>query len=219
MNAPTRRATVPAMGQGSPQPPRFAGSDPHRGRPMSKRVVIAGGGVAALETALALKELADERIEVELVAPEPHFWYRPLSVAEPFGLGEAQHHELGALAAAAGATFTLAALDGVDVAGRQARTSVGDDPLRRAHGRGRGGPGGGGRRRTHLPRPGRQRRVPGAARGGRRGRSAAPRVRRPLGRGLVAAALRAGADDRRTSRGTPRSTGSSSSSSPPSTSR
>jgi sulfide:quinone oxidoreductase len=95
---------------------------------MSERVVIAGGGVAALEAALALRALSEERLEIELIGPEPHFWYRPLSVAEPFALGEAQHYELGALAAAAGATFTLGAVEGVDVAGHEARTSVGDIP-------------------------------------------------------------------------------------------
>ena len=41
------------------------------------KVVIAGGGVAALEAALALRALAEDRISVELIAPELHFWYRP----------------------------------------------------------------------------------------------------------------------------------------------
>lgn len=95
---------------------------------MATRVVIAGGGVAALEAALALRALAEERVEVELVGPEPHFWYRPLSVAEPFGLGETNHYELAALAAAAGATFTRGTLEGVDAARREALTSVGAIP-------------------------------------------------------------------------------------------
>lgn len=89
------------------------------------RVVIAGGGVAALEAALALRALTEERIEIELVGPEPHFWYRPLSVAEPFELGETQRYELGPLATAAGATFTLGTLQGVDAARHEAKTSVG----------------------------------------------------------------------------------------------
>src|SRR5262249_1500717 len=53
-------------------------------------------------------------------------WYRPLSVAEPFELGEAHRYELGELAEAAGATFTLGALEGVDAVRHVARTSVGD---------------------------------------------------------------------------------------------
>ena len=95
---------------------------------MVKRVVIAGGGVAALEAALALRSLAKERVAIELFGSEPHFWYRPLSVAEPFELGEAHRYELSALAAAAGATFTLATLQGVDASRRAAMTSVGAIP-------------------------------------------------------------------------------------------
>jgi sulfide:quinone oxidoreductase len=93
----------------------------------STRVVIAGGGVAALEAALALRALAEERVTVELVAPELQFWYRPLSVAEPFGLGETKHFELGELAAAAGAGFSPGALVGIDAQRRQARTSAGTE--------------------------------------------------------------------------------------------
>ena len=70
------------------------------------KVLIAGGGVAALEAALALRALAGDRAAVELLAPEPQFWYRPMSVAEPFGLGEARRFELQELATAAGATYT-----------------------------------------------------------------------------------------------------------------
>jgi sulfide:quinone oxidoreductase len=92
------------------------------------RVVIAGGGVAALEAALSLRTLAGERVAIELVGPEPHFWYRPLAVAEPFELGEAHRYELGALASAVGATFTRGTLLGVDAARHQAKTSVGDFP-------------------------------------------------------------------------------------------
>jgi sulfide:quinone oxidoreductase len=93
---------------------------------MKKRVLIAGGGVAALEAALALRELAEERVVVELLAPEPHFWYRPLSVAEPFGLSETHRYELATLTAAAGATCTLGTLEGVDAIGHKVQTSVGE---------------------------------------------------------------------------------------------
>jgi len=81
---------------------------------MAMRVLIAGGGVAALEAALALRALAEERVSVELLGSEPHFWYRPLSVAEPFALGEARHFELSELAPQAGASFSLGELVGVD---------------------------------------------------------------------------------------------------------
>jgi sulfide:quinone oxidoreductase len=88
-------------------------------------VLIAGGGVAALEAALALRTLAEDRVSVALIAPEPHFWYRPLAVAEPFELGKVQHLELSTLAAEAGATFTPGKLVSVDAARRIAYTSPG----------------------------------------------------------------------------------------------
>jgi sulfide:quinone oxidoreductase len=92
---------------------------------MATRVLIAGGGVAALEAALALRDLAGERVRVELVAPEPRFWYRPVSVAEPFGLGEVRHFDLSELASSAGATFSPGALVGVDARARLAHLSTG----------------------------------------------------------------------------------------------
>jgi sulfide:quinone oxidoreductase len=86
-------------------------------------VVVAGGGVAALEAALTLRELGEGRIRVELLAPEPSFWYRPVAVAEPFGLGEVRHFDLGQLADGVGAFVTLGSLAGVDVDRREARTA------------------------------------------------------------------------------------------------
>ena len=78
------------------------------------RVLIAGGGVAAIEAALALRDLAADRVAVELLAPEQHFWYRPLSVVAPFELGEVTRFELDALARQIGGSFTLGALTGID---------------------------------------------------------------------------------------------------------
>ena len=77
-------------------------------------VLIAGAGVAALEAALALRELAGDEVSVQLVAPERDFVYRPLAVAEPFRLAEVRRFPLGVLAAAAGAELhhgTLAAVE------------------------------------------------------------------------------------------------------------
>lgn len=89
------------------------------------RVVIAGGGVAALEAALALRALAADRVDVGLLAPDPRFWYRPLAVAEPFGLGEVRHFDLAELAAEAGARYLPGALTRVDVDERIAHASTG----------------------------------------------------------------------------------------------
>jgi sulfide:quinone oxidoreductase len=89
------------------------------------KVVIAGGGVAALEATLALRELAADRVSVELLAPEARFWYRPLAVAEPFRLGSVIQLELDGLTRTIGATFTPGTLIGVDATRRVAHTSRG----------------------------------------------------------------------------------------------
>ena len=68
------------------------------------RVVIAGGGVAAIETLLALRSLAGDRLETEIVAPVREFVYRPLAVAGPFDLGDPPRFELAEIADDLGAT-------------------------------------------------------------------------------------------------------------------
>jgi len=57
-------------------------------------VVIAGGGVAAVESLLALRELAGERVALTLVSPEREFLYRPVTVAEAFDRAEAHSYAL-----------------------------------------------------------------------------------------------------------------------------
>jgi sulfide:quinone oxidoreductase len=97
-------------------------------RPRSAyRVLIAGGGVAALEAALALRELAEERVQIELLAPETHFWYRPLAVAEPFGLGQVHRLDLVDFAHECRVQASLGALAGVDAEKHVARTRAGYD--------------------------------------------------------------------------------------------
>lgn len=49
------------------------------------RIVIAGGGVAGLEAAIALRSLGGDRVAPVLVAPQREFSFRALEVAEPFG--------------------------------------------------------------------------------------------------------------------------------------
>ena len=70
------------------------------------KALIVGGGVAGLEAMLALRALAPDLVDVELVSAERHFYYRPLAVAEPFGLGKVRRWELGDLARTAGADFS-----------------------------------------------------------------------------------------------------------------
>jgi sulfide:quinone oxidoreductase len=79
-----------------------------------RHVVVAGAGVAGLETALALQAVAPEHVSVELITPEDEFVYRPLAVAEPFHVGEMRRFPLARLVAAAGAELRLGALAAVD---------------------------------------------------------------------------------------------------------
>jgi sulfide:quinone oxidoreductase len=88
-------------------------------------VLIAGGGVAGLEALLALRALAGDLVDLELLAPEPAFWYRPLAVAEPFDAGRVHHFELASIAESAAASFTLGQLATVDADARILRTGQG----------------------------------------------------------------------------------------------
>ena len=49
-----------------------------------RQVLIAGGGVAGLEAAFALRQIAGDRVTVQILAPASEFVYRPTSVGEPF---------------------------------------------------------------------------------------------------------------------------------------
>jgi sulfide:quinone oxidoreductase len=79
-----------------------------------RHVVIAGAGVAGLETALALKAEAHDFVSVELVAPETEFVYRPLAVAAPFGVGEVRKFPLDKLVHETGARLRRGRVASVD---------------------------------------------------------------------------------------------------------
>jgi sulfide:quinone oxidoreductase len=81
------------------------------------RVVIAGGGVAGLEAALALRDLAENRVSIELIAPEHDFVYRPLAVAEPFRIADTRSFPLAALVDDAGASLRRDRVKAVDLDG------------------------------------------------------------------------------------------------------
>jgi sulfide:quinone oxidoreductase len=74
----------------------------HASHPQT-HVVIAGGGVAAVELALALDDLAGDRVRLTLVAPEPDFELRPLRTAEPFAQDHVRRRALSDLAEEVGA--------------------------------------------------------------------------------------------------------------------
>jgi len=88
-------------------------------------VVIAGGGVAALEAALALHALAGERVQVRLLAPETELTYRPMTVGEPFSLPPARRHLVARIAERAGAEVIADRFAHVDAAQRIVHTEGG----------------------------------------------------------------------------------------------
>ena len=89
------------------------------------KVGIAGGGVAALEALMALRELAEERVSLELVTPTPEFAYRPLAVAEPFGLGEARRYDVVRMAADHGAAVHIGSVKSIDTVAHHILTGDG----------------------------------------------------------------------------------------------
>ena len=93
----------------------------------SQRVVIAGGGFAALEAVLGLRRLAGHRVEIDLVSPARELVYRPLSVVEAFGLGEAPRFDLGEIADDQDVRLHVDSIESVDTEARVARTRSGEE--------------------------------------------------------------------------------------------
>lgn len=78
------------------------------------RVVIVGGGVAGLEAALALRELAGERVVTTVLAPATEFVYRPTRVREPFGHSTARRYPLDEICRDIGADLASDAFKWLD---------------------------------------------------------------------------------------------------------
>lgn len=78
------------------------------------RVLIVGGGVGAIETALALHDLAGDRVQVEICAGRGDFVYRPFAVGEPYGASRVLRYGLERLAESCGAGFRQENVAAVD---------------------------------------------------------------------------------------------------------
>src|SRR3954470_15269878 len=87
------------------------------------RALVAGGGPAAIEAVLTLRELAPT-IDVTLLAPDACYRYRPLSTVAPFAHGEVREYDLGGLAEL-GVTIERDALRRVDPDARVVSTEGG----------------------------------------------------------------------------------------------
>jgi sulfide:quinone oxidoreductase len=95
-----------------------------RARP---RVVIAGGGVAGLETLLALRALVGDRVDITLVTPELRFVNRSMTVTRPFGPPGAHGVRMQDVIAQYGARWHRGSVDRVEHERRVVVMHAGDE--------------------------------------------------------------------------------------------
>jgi sulfide:quinone oxidoreductase len=88
-------------------------------------VVVAGGGVAAIEGVLRLRRLAGDSVKITLLAPNEEFAFRALSVEEPFARGGAERHPLRRIARDTGAEWLRDSLEWIDPDGQLVHTGGG----------------------------------------------------------------------------------------------
>jgi sulfide:quinone oxidoreductase len=100
---------------------------PTRRERVRPQVLIAGGGVAGLESLLALRALAGDRVDVTIVAPGLKFINRSMAVDRPFEPRRARRLTLEATAADLGARWHRGALDRVDHERHRVVTKAGDE--------------------------------------------------------------------------------------------
>jgi sulfide:quinone oxidoreductase len=89
------------------------------------RVLIAGGGIAALELLLALRVLAGSRVDVTVLTAGAELVPRAMTVAEPFQRGGAQAYDWAQIAEGVGANVVIDKLVAVDTAERMVFTNGG----------------------------------------------------------------------------------------------
>ncbi|MCW3014638.1 MAG: hypothetical protein JWO02_1730 [Solirubrobacterales bacterium] len=90
-----------------------------------REVLIIGGGIAAVEALMALADLGDRRLRLQVVAGHPSFLLRPQILGEPWG-GPPLRIDLERLCRAFGARFVSGTVTGVDADARQVRTAGGE---------------------------------------------------------------------------------------------
>jgi sulfide:quinone oxidoreductase len=89
------------------------------------RVVICGGGIAAVEGLLRLRRLAGDSVDIELVAPGDELVYRPTAVRQPFAWGPPRRYPLARIARDTHAEWTKEALEWVDTDAQVVHLSAG----------------------------------------------------------------------------------------------
>jgi sulfide:quinone oxidoreductase len=94
---------------------------------MTQRAIIAGGGIAGLEAALALRHRAGAELAITLVSSTREWVERPVTVAEPFALGSARRRDLGDFAARRDITFVHDEVVAVDALEHVMTTAAGQE--------------------------------------------------------------------------------------------
>ena len=93
--------------------------------PTPFNVIVAGAGVAGLEAALALRDFGDEHLAITMVAPDPEFVYRPMTVREPFAYAAAARYPLEEIARDIGVELIADRLNWLDTDSRVLHTDAG----------------------------------------------------------------------------------------------
>jgi sulfide:quinone oxidoreductase len=89
------------------------------------RVTVAGGGFAAAELLLALRALAEDRVELEVIAPSAELPFRPAATATPFASGDVAIYDLKAIAEDAGAVLRRDTVEAVAADAHRLRLASG----------------------------------------------------------------------------------------------
>jgi sulfide:quinone oxidoreductase len=90
-------------------------------------VLIAGAGVAAIESAVALRELAGQRVAITLLAPDREFLHRPSRTPEALTPHEPERIPLAQIADALEAELISDSASWVDRAARIVHTAAGEE--------------------------------------------------------------------------------------------
>ncbi|MGZ4173441.1 MAG: FAD-dependent oxidoreductase [Solirubrobacteraceae bacterium] len=91
------------------------------------QVVIAGGGVGALEGALALRDLAGDLVDLTLIAPADDMVYRPMTVREPFSYALAERYPIEPIARDLDMRLVRDTVTSVAPDARRVRTEAGSE--------------------------------------------------------------------------------------------
>ena len=89
------------------------------------RVVVCGGGIAAVEGLLRLRRLLGSSVAIDVVAPNDELVMRPLAVRQPFAFGPPSRYRLRRICADNDANWLKDTLAWVDREAQVVHTAAG----------------------------------------------------------------------------------------------